>query len=139
MFNWKFIKTPNLICRVTVHKLFENNFSGHRIVFFLSLFNASLYKNINWMIFIDLWNLSNKLEVHVRFSSRFVICWRMRRRMKMLPLFLSVGILTLQPSVRIQIWKTHGLVRFVENEEKNENAEFRVKEVEYIQVEVGPF
>jgi hypothetical protein len=26
----------------------------------------------------------------------------------------------------------------LENEEKNENAEFRVKEVQYIQAEVGP-
>jgi hypothetical protein len=27
----------------------------------------------------------------------------------------------------------------LENEEKNENVEFRVKKVEYIQAEVGPF
>jgi hypothetical protein len=36
------------------------------------------------------------------------------------------------------IWARH--VRdMLENEEKNENVEFWVKKVEYIQAEVGPF
>ena len=33
----------------------------------------------------------------------------------------------------------HQVRDILENEEKNENAEFRVKEVQYIQAEVGPF
>jgi hypothetical protein len=32
----------------------------------------------------------------------------------------------------------HQVRDMLENEEKNENAEFRVKEVQYIQAEVGP-
>lgn len=33
----------------------------------------------------------------------------------------------------------HQVRDMLENEEKNDNAEFRVKEVQYIQAEVGPF
>ena len=33
----------------------------------------------------------------------------------------------------------HQVQDMLENEEKNENAEFRVKEVQYIQAEVSPF